>query len=344
MADVVLKPSALVEAAAVARRYYIEGKAKTDIASEFGISRFRVARILESARDSGLVRIEISLPARIDANLSERLRSAFSLHHSIVLATLDEPEDSLRSRLAEVGAGLLTELVDGSDILGVGWGRTLHAVTIALNTLAPCTIVQLTGTIGATDITKDSVETVRRAATVSGGSVFPIYAPLVADTPEAAAVIRRQPHVAGAMRLFRDLTIAIVSVGSWNPPASQLHDALEAKERESLLRLGVRADVCGTLWDDEGHSVVVDQTTRFIAIEPAQLRAIPEVIAIAGGHAKVAAVKAVLAAGIPTSLVTDADTAHTLVAWSEEHPTGRVVAAHGRPRWLSRRGSTAGPA
>ena len=206
-----------------------------------------MARILENARDSGLVRIEISLPARIDANLSERLRSAFSLHHSIVLATLDEPEDSLRSRLAEVGAGLLTELVDGTDILGVGWGRTLHAVTIALNTLAPCTMVQLTGTIGATDITQDSVETVRRAATVSGGSVFQIYAPLVADTPEAAAVIRRQPHVAGAMHLFGDLAIAIVSVGSWDPPVSQLHDALEAKERENLSSVSASAQTCAVL-------------------------------------------------------------------------------------------------
>ena len=43
-------PAELVLAASVARRYYIEGLSKTEIADEYGLSRFKIARLLETAR------------------------------------------------------------------------------------------------------------------------------------------------------------------------------------------------------------------------------------------------------------------------------------------------------
>ena len=52
-------PAALVLSATVARRYYLEGASKSDIATELGLSRFKVARLLEGARASGIVRIEL---------------------------------------------------------------------------------------------------------------------------------------------------------------------------------------------------------------------------------------------------------------------------------------------
>jgi len=313
-----LKPGELVQTASVARRYYIDGKAKTEIAGEFGISRFRVARILERAREIGLVHVEIVLPAPIDADLSERLRVAYSLHYAIAVSTPDEPEESLRARLGEVGASLLTELVREDDILGIGWGRTVSVMTAEVTTMARCTMVQLTGAAGTGDVTHDSVETLRRIAAISGGPYFPIYAPLVADTVEAAAAIRRQPHVASALRLFDSLTKAVVAVGSWEPPNSQLFDATDDVAREALRRLGACADVCGTLWDANGHRMAADVTERFIGISADQLCQIPEVLAIAGGRTKVAAIRAVLAAGFVTSIVTDADTASALLTHSRE--------------------------
>ena len=319
MSETELKPGALVQTAVVARRYYIEGKTKADIARELGISRFRVARILGHARDSGLVHVEIVLPAPVDVDLSERLRAAFSLHYAIAVSTPDEPEESLRSRLGEVGASLLTEVVRENDILGIGWGRTISVMTAAVTTMARCILVQLTGAAGTVDATHDSVETLRRVAAVSGGPYFPIYAPLVADTVEAAAAIRRQPQVASALRLFDSLTKAVVAVGSWDPPNSQLYDATDDVAREALRRRGARADVCGTLWGSNGHRIAADVTERFIGISADQLCRIPEVIAIAGGRTKAAAIRAVLAAGFVTSIVTDADTASALLTHSEEH-------------------------
>jgi DNA-binding transcriptional regulator LsrR (DeoR family) len=313
-----LKPVQLVEAAAIARRYFLQDRSKKEIGEEFGISRFRVSRILDRARATGLVRITIDLPASIDAELSDLLRAAYSLRHAIVVTTPHEPEQVLRAHLGEIAAHLLGEIVEEDDVLGISWGRTLNVMTASLTTLARCTVVQLTGAAGEVDVTENSVEIVRRVASISGGPAFPIYAPLIVDTAETAAAIRRQPQVAEAMHNFDRLTKAVVAIGSWDPPNSQLRDAMAVPEREALRALGVRAEICATLVDDEGRAVAGDLMERAIAISAEQLRRIPEVIAVAGGPSKAAAIRAVLAGGFITSLVTDTSAARTLL---EDVPT-----------------------
>jgi DNA-binding transcriptional regulator LsrR (DeoR family) len=308
-----LKPGESVQAVTIARRYYFENLSKKEIGDEFGISRFKVSRVLDRARETGLVRIEIGLPAAIDAELSDRLRRAFGLHYAIVITAPNEPDELLRTHLGEIAASLLTEVVTEGDVLGIGWGRTLNSMTAALTSLAHCTIVQLTGAIGSADVLENSIEMVRRVAAVSGGPAYPIYAPLLVDTPETAEAIRRQPQVAEAFRLFDRLTKAVVAIGSWDPPDSQLRNGVDEFEREAMRSLGVRAEICSTLVDDDGHAVVAELTDRQIAISGDQLRHIPEVIAVAGGQAKAAAVRAVLTGGYITSLVTDASVARILL-------------------------------
>ena len=56
-----------------------------------------------------------------------------------------------------------------------------------------------------------------------------------------------------------------------------------------------------------------DLMERSIAITAEQLRRVPEVIAVAGGPSKSAAIRAVLAGGFITSLVTDSAAAGALL-------------------------------
>ena len=83
-----------LEAAMVARRYYIDDKQKNEIADEFGISRFKVARLLEEARASGIVRIYVDMPSEIDLPLGERVAARFAIRRVIVVRTSDDDSDS----------------------------------------------------------------------------------------------------------------------------------------------------------------------------------------------------------------------------------------------------------
>ena len=66
----------------IARRCYLEGRTRVQIAEEFGLSRFKVARMLEEALESGMVEIKIHDPASIDIELSTALQRQYSLQHA----------------------------------------------------------------------------------------------------------------------------------------------------------------------------------------------------------------------------------------------------------------------
>jgi DNA-binding transcriptional regulator LsrR (DeoR family) len=63
----------------MARRFYLSGATKKEIGSQLGISSFKVARLLELARQHGLVHIEIDSPGGFDRDLASKLQDRFDL-------------------------------------------------------------------------------------------------------------------------------------------------------------------------------------------------------------------------------------------------------------------------
>jgi DNA-binding transcriptional regulator LsrR (DeoR family) len=306
-------PAAALLAATVARRYYFEGASKSEIAAEVGLSRFKVARVLDRARESGLVRIELHYEGEIDLDLSVRLARRLQLERCLVIDTTDQDEPHLRAALGRVAAGLLAETTTREDVLGLAWSRTLMAMRSSLTTLAPCAVVQLSGALSRPDVDESSIELVRQVAQIAGGPAFCFYAPMVVPDAETARSLQTQPELARAMQRFSDLTKAIVSIGAWLPGHSTLADAVTAAEYEADRRRGACAEVCGIQLDRDGQTVTTALSGRIIGIDAAQLRAVPEIIAVAYGREKAEAVWAAVRAGFATSLVTHASLAHRLL-------------------------------
>ena len=315
-------PAELMQATAMARRFYLEGKSKIQIADEFGVSRFKVARVLETALERDLVRIEIRVPAELDAERSDTLRARFGLRHAVVVEsptqTVDDGADP--ENLGEVAADLLSELVTDGDVLGLAWGRATTHMAASLRQLPPCTVVQLTGVYDAGTADRGSVEAVRRAADVAGGEAHPIYAPMLLPDSATAAALRGQPGIARAFEYFDKVTVAAVSIGSWDPGISTVYDMLSAEEREHYSSLGVAAEMSAHLFDAGGRRIGRDLGERCITVEADRLRRIPEVVAIAGGYRKAGAIEAVLRSGLVTSLVTDTAAADSLLADAKQGP------------------------
>src|ERR671916_1750123 len=198
MAEVHDGPARVVLTASVARRYYLDGRSKKEIADEFGMSRFKVARLLDSARESGLVRIEIRHEGEIDVDLSARLRDRFGLQHAIVVDTPDDDAESLRGHLGRAAARLLAEVITPQDVLGLAWARAVSAMARALPRLPGTPVVQLTGALSLPDGPATSVDVVRDVASASGGVAHCFYAPLTVADAVTARALRQLPEVARA--------------------------------------------------------------------------------------------------------------------------------------------------
>lgn len=302
----------LLLAANAARRFYLDHASKVEIAQELGLSRFKVARLLELAHARGIVRIDIAFPSDVDAQLSQALRERFKLTHAIVINT-PRPDtggpEPFTDLLAPAAARLVADLVDEQDVLGLAWGRAVTAVSHAFTRLPPCPVVQLTGVHPPTAITEEAVQAVQRTAALSKGTAYPLYAPLVLPNDLTAHVLRHQPTISRSLEMFRTVTTAVLTVGAWGPELSTVHDALTGPEREHHRALGVVAEMASLLFDSDGNLVTTGLSERVIAVRAEELRRVRRVIAVAGGREKAPAVRAVLKSGLLTGIVTDADTA-----------------------------------
>ena len=311
-------PAQFVLTASIARRYYLEDASKVEIAKEYGLSRFQVARLLDNARAAGLVKIVISAPGIVNVDLSSRLKFAYDLRHTVVIDTLENNTSALRRDLGLAAAALVTEIVTANDVLGLAWSRSVSAMTNALTRLYPVPVIQLTGALARPDVEDSSVDLVRRVGRVGGGPAYFFYVPTIVPDAATAAALRRIPEVARTMQQLGSVTKAVVGIGQWAPNESTVFDATEEEVRDSLHRRGVCGEIAGVLVDAAGHEVDSELPKRMICPSADQLRSIPEVIAIAYHTARSPAVRAAIRDGLVDSLVTHASLARSLLEDTED--------------------------
>ncbi|MFL1900728.1 sugar-binding transcriptional regulator [Streptomyces tauricus] len=311
-------------AASVARRFYLENQSKVDIAREFGISRFKVARLLDAAVAHDIVRIDITVPAEIDAPLARALAERFGLRHCVVVdLTRSEggpvaPADQrqIGRWLGTAAAQLLSEITEEGDVLGLDGGGPVEALSEALGRLPSCQVVQLTGVHGPDLAADAAVTAVRRTAEAGGGRAFPLHTPFVLPDASTAALLRSQPATAETLDQFGRVTKAVVGVRAWDVAPAPVHDASTERERDGYRALGACAEVAGHLFDAAGRLIPTELTARTISMSADQLRGVPELVGVPGGARSAEALSAVLRSGLLTGLVVDSTTARRLL-WSE---------------------------
>lgn len=317
------RPTELVLTTRVARRYYLDNRSKSDIADEVGISRFRVARLLDIARESGLVRIEIRSASDVDTNLSVALQQRYGLQHAVVLDASDDDQSALRERLGQLAADVLSEIVSASDVLGLAWARSLRGIGSADGAIAAGHVVQLTGALSGPD-GSDVLGLVRRVARAGGGVPHVFYAPLVVSDAAMARTLRRQADISRASDMIGEVTVAVVGIGAWAPGMSTIFDMVEPVERDTTARLGVVGEISGALIDAQGNGVLAPLSRRIIGVSAQELANIPLVLAVAYGEAKAEAVRAALSGGLVQGLITHSALTRRLLEPDEQEPARAV--------------------
>jgi DNA-binding transcriptional regulator LsrR (DeoR family) len=301
-----------LDLAVIAHRHYLKNMSATDIAAELGISRFAVGRALAEARERGIIRFSIELPSSVDVSQSLELKDAFGLVRCTVVTTPSEEAHLTRSLIAETAVDLAKELVKPTDIIGITAGRTLGMMANLLQPMRVAGVVQLSGVAGTDQNT--AVQVVLRFAQKMHAKPYPLFAPLIASDPAAAAAIRRQLEAQRTLEHYPKITRAFVAIGSWNPVDSELRaNPLLKKTTDLIIRKHqVLADIGGVLITAEG-TVVQEANSITIGATAATLKTIPEVIAVAGGITKANAIKATLRSGVVDSLITDSVTAAAIL-------------------------------
>ena len=222
--------------AVIARRYYLEGRTRVEIAEEFGLSRFKVARMLEEALESGMVEITIHDPGAIDVGLSTDLQRKYSLQHAYAVSAESKNTDDRVEAVAKAMAELLQSILRDVDVIGVDCGRTMTRIAPYLTALPKCDVVQLTGLAGG--LSSNGADLTRRISEVTGGQSWPLYAPYVVADARTARSLASTPQIKAAVANHSRVTCALVSVGGWTPEASQVYTSVSEDEASTLIPRG----------------------------------------------------------------------------------------------------------
>ncbi len=289
--------------AKIGREHFLDGKSKVEIANTYGISRFHVARLLDEAREAGIVRIEVSTPGTGAAADTDLIKKTLGLAHLISTPGAADPARA-RGIIARPAAVELSSRARTGATIGISWSRTLATAARFVPKLPKCDIVQLAGALPLAG-SGHSSEVIHRLGALSGGETWPLFAPLVVDDAGTAAGLRRQPEIAEALAKADTLDLAVIAIGAWAPELSTVWERVGNTERDAGTAAGAVAECSGRLIDADGHPVPTAMDERIIAVTVDQLRATPEVIAVGFGAERAGAVMAACRAKIITTLIAD---------------------------------------
>lgn len=302
-----------VLAAEVCRLFFIEERSKLEIARSLGISRFRVARLIATAKAQGLVRIEIAGLDKQNSELESGLVSAFSIKEAIVV---EVSENDSRGP-ARAAARYLAARLKPGDVLGIGWGTTVRAVVDSLTGLPlprPVDVVQVVGGL-LIDPMLNPIELASNAAGLFGGRLFPLHAPAIVESAAVRRGLLQEAALAETVAMFPHITTALVGIGSLGQErASSLYRAgsLDPEKLRQIEEQGACGDVFAHVFDVHGR-ILHDFSRNVVGMRPDQIKGIPTRIGVFRGVEKTEAIHAALSGGLVNVIVTDHLTAQAVL-------------------------------
>ena len=306
--------------AKVARMYHEQDLRQQDIADTLAISQARVSRLLKEAAERGVVRSIVEIPEGVYADLEDRLESTLGLQQAIV-ADADGSQTPERA-LSIPAAAYLQATVTTDAVIGVStWSSSLIAMVDAMTTKPAASVrgaskvLQMFGGIGSPDVQFEATRLTNELARRTGARAVFVPAPAVAGSSEAARALRGDADVAAVIAQWPEITVSLVGIGQLQPSAllASSGNAMTEQEREELRSRGAVGDVCLRYFNADGVDIDSTFDARVIGMTAAEIRSVTRRIAVAGGPAKVDAIRAAARGGWVNVLVTDVQTAQALI-------------------------------
>jgi len=302
----------------IAQAYYVDGLTQQQISKRFGLSRPKVSRLLQKARDEKVVTITLVPPSGGLAHLERELERRYGLQE-VITVSVSDPQDltSVKRELGPAAAEWLVRSMCGDEIVALSWGLSILAAADALPTRhwPEVTIVQMLGGLGPVDNLEHSAELSRRVAQRLNARLRLLPAPGIVSTREAAQALRADRRIAETLALAAQADIAVVGLGILSPDTVLLRDGRIVTEQDLdvLRKAGVVGDVILRYLDADGVALDLEINERIVGLSLEQLKNLPRVMGVAGGEAKYTIIRAALRGGILDVLVTDHATAQRLL-------------------------------
>lgn len=278
----------------IATLYYMGEQSQGEIAAMFGISRFKVARVLKRCRELNIIEFRINNKPHYYKNLEAQIEELLSVNRCIVVS----PGSTMLESKAAVGkaaAKYLEDSLKDGMMVGFDWGSTLqtmvHEFTPARK-YKGCLFVQISGSVASQSVQDNSYmdghDIVKILAAKAGAdwSLFPT--PYIVQEKMLRDMLLKEKSIKNHISKFDKLDMAFFGVGSRRSEyfLPFYRNYLTTDECAQLINENSVGELFSNSLDINGNVQQSLITDRVLTIDMETLKSIPDTVVLASGQEK----------------------------------------------------------
>jgi len=298
-----------------ARLYYLLDYNQNQIADKLGVSRPTVSRLLQIAKNEGIVQIKITDPTEDSEQLSKRLEKKFNLKKAIVAAVPQFEDSIVKNYIGEKAAMYLHDIVKDGDIIGVTWGTTLYHTAIALKQkfVKDVKVVQLKGGVSHSETNTYSSEILYLFGKAFNTNPIHLPLPAIVDHVVVKQAMEADRHIKKVLDMGKAANIAVFTIGPTKSESLLFQLGYFSAEDTRMIRAKAVGDICSRFFDRDGNILNEHLNSRTLGIELQYLKQKEYSILVAGGPQKIDGIYGALKGGYANVIIVDQYTAKFLL-------------------------------
>lgn len=290
----------------IAWYYYMEDLTQQAIADQLGISRMRVIKLLDKARQVGIIQFRISSSFDKRHELETGLMEKYHLKDCYVVPSNPDPA-KINDTIAKAASIYISNHVTDNCYINFGYGdtssRTIEYLAKSLETSA--SFVSLTGGV--------SYYLPNSESNIFNAKLYLIPSPIIMSSKEMAEAIKQESSIRDVTSMIQLASMTIVGIGAMDDNATIVKSSILSHNDFLLLSMkGAVGDVICHFIDKDGNLIDTDIDSRLVSVPLDTLNQLENVIGVAAGKHKVAAIASALKGGYLDILITDESTAEML--------------------------------
>jgi DNA-binding transcriptional regulator LsrR (DeoR family) len=300
----------------IANLYYVEGWTQGQIAKKIGVSRPFICRLLQKAKESGIVEVYIKDESILAIELEQQIKNTYKLKDVIVVSTDGLAPEMVKKAVGQAGSYYLSKNFGDTKQIGISWGTTLSELVkeYPFEQREEVNIVPLVGGIGTHHVEIHANQLAYELARKMNGTCSYLYAPAIVETQELKDYLLEIPDIAMVLEKGKIVDIALISIG--NPYTGSTMRALgylQDDDLQQFRQMGVVGDIASRFFDKWGDVINHPFNDKVIGLALEQLKQIKNVIAVVEGTHKIESLSAALKGEYIDVLIIDEQSASILI-------------------------------
>ncbi|WP_052651355.1 sugar-binding transcriptional regulator [Planococcus massiliensis] len=281
----------------VSRLYYFEGLTQAEIAKKIGVSRPVISKLLNKARENGIVEIYIKDENAHTVELEHRLEKKYHLKEAIVVPAAGKDPEMIKHFLGKAASFYISKNLNGKKSLGISWGSTLAKFVqeYPYEQHQQLKIIPLVGGMGRRLVEIHSNLLAYQLSQKMNANCSYLYAPAMVENAELKKRLIESEDIAMVLEEGRNVDMAVVGIGNpYEGSTMATMQYLTEADLNSLREAGAIGDIGSRFYSQSGEEIIHPLNELVIGLEIDEYKKIPEVIGIVEGSHKVESIRAAL--------------------------------------------------